>query len=1058
MGKGGGTEVEKNWKDMSWIGGSRHKHMSALDTITKTHVNAVDMNLATQSQEKQPVGAATTTVQTEAEEDGVKEIQPSLIRSSSWKKRSSRLSFKKFSISELADPTLVEPPKALVNQESTSWRSKSTSSLSNLAKRGSRIIRTSSPSTGHSRTPSTSITKPEKAVTTKTEATSAKILEPSSTVQSFHTSQRPAMPKADRPTSSFFNRSASSPQLSSNLKKPRSTEPLSIATADPPTTIPALPTLTRLQQFQSAPPELLRKKDELWNTFRALDQDHAKFNNKPSSFKIGVIKSSLLPFLRRYVDHPSNRNLRIEDLDRRINVLNKWWTGLLAMTSGREGYAIAPSDRPMILDALTGIMQRPEWKQVMTSGRQNKSKASSSSSLSASGSEFLADTVLNNARGMFTQNLLSQMNFAVDRLSLRTVAASVVAFCGKAIAYAFFYCPGVADILLGLWNVPQTTIRRVLDEVGILRNINTKDTAESIAHLFPSNLQHLCLKTVPTLMRTLRERSLTRKNLEFINWDGPWIGRWSGRDSDLCFSFTKHYLHLVCKILGEDATDRERICAPGAVFVYGQLLSIMDATISVHKNPSAPSQAVTFDDILGADVSATTIATRAPNTARLMAENRLIMLLREILSENYPAAPALKISFAAMFGNLLKAATKRTSVTDGDACFILCDFLEESMFILARFFRNAEDPMAFLDWPFWLDVLKRLGDSNNTMTEVRLYAFIYSLWGYITRDDSKKRDLCQGWLLEDEYAYRQFNHWCPMVRAYYQRLLIWRIARCDGDASELDLEIYACLLSLLQKVFSQYLYKRSMADQEGDMIPSSTPATPAPGRRLLIIRDDSITIPTAMSPAFLASPTNNSTYQKLTSLENLDRFSVSSESIEKTAKKRFVFLRHLNSFLSTTASIYSSEPASPKDSPPSSTHTPGESTGTSTPESRTSRPNTPPTPVPEYIPSRSFKFSLEWVDRAYPYRLDRKLYPPRLPPPAQMVLPKELTEAILLGDTVPSTKEEPASRYIGIALAEWSILVSECASFTERRQREGVPAGRVETPMLGVETFRKPIG
>ena len=1047
MAKGGGTEVEKSWKDMNWIG-SRHRH---------TNDDVIDMNLATQPQENQPMAAATTSVKTEPK-DVVKETQPDLIRSSSWKKRSSRLSFKKFSISELADPTLVEPPKALVTQETAGWRTKPTSSLSNLARRGSWIIRSSSPSTGHQRTPSTTIAKPEKAVTTKTETASAKIMELSSTVQPFHASQAPAVAKAVRPANPAFNRSASSPQLSSSLKKPKSTDRMSIVTVNSSTTIPALPTLTRLQQFQSASPEVIRKKDELWNAFRTLDQDHAKFNNKPSSFKIGVIKSSLLPFLRRYVDHASNQNLRIEDLDRRVNVLNKWWTGLLAMTAGREGYAIAPSDRPVILDALTGIMQRPEWKQVMSSlilNRQNKSKTSSSSSIPASGSEFLVDTILNNARDMFRQNLLSQMNFAVDRLQLRTVAASVVAFCGKAIAYAFFYCPGVADILLGLWNVPQTTVRRVLDEVGVRRNINTKDTAESIAHLFPSHLQHLCLRTVPTLMRALRDRSSVRKYFEFINWDGPWIGRWSGRDSDLLFSFTKHYLHLVCRTLGEDATDKERICAPGAVFVYGQLLSIMDATISVHKNPSAPSQAVTFDDILGADVPATTVAVRAPNTARPMAENRLIMLLREILSENYPALPAFKISSAVMFGNLLKAATRRTSVTDGDACFILCDFLEESMFILARFFRNAEDPMAFLDWPFWLDVLKRLGDSNNTMTEVRLYAFIYSLWGYITKDDRKKRDLCLGWLLEDEYAYRQFNHWCPMVRSYYHRLLVWRIARCDGDASELDLEMYTCLLSLLQKDFSQYLYKRSMAEQEGSMIPSSTPATPAPGRRLLIIRDDSITMPTAISPTFLASPANNSTYQNLGSFESLDRFSAGPE---KTTKKRFIFLRHLNSFLSTTASIYSSDSPSPKDSPPSSTHTPGESTGTSTPDSRRSRPNTPPTPVPEYIPNRSFKFSLEWVDRAYPYRLDRKVYPPRLPHPAQTVLPKELTEAILLGDTIPSAGEESASRYVGIALAEWSIVVSERALFTERRQREGVPPGRVEIPMLGVETFRKPIG
>ena len=153
----------------------------------------------------------------------------------------------------------------------------------------------------------------------------------------------------------------------------------------------------------------------------------------------------------------------------------------------------------------------------------------------------------------------------------------------------------------------------------------------------------------------------------------------------------------------------------------------------------------------------------APNTARLMAENRLIMLCREFLHNSPAVTETARSAFAGMFGALLKAATKRTSLHDHEACFILCDFLEESMFILARYHRGAEDPVAFLDWDFWFGVLKRLGDSNNTMTEVRLYSFVYSLWGFIARSQDKKRDICLKWLLEENFAYRQFNHWCPMV-------------------------------------------------------------------------------------------------------------------------------------------------------------------------------------------------------------------------------------------------------------------------------------------------------
>ena len=59
----------------------------------------------------------------------------------------------------------------------------------------------------------------------------------------------------------------------------------------------------------------------------------------------------------------------------------------------------------------------------------------------------------------------------------------------------------------------------------------------------------------------------------------------------------------------------------------------------------------------------------------------------------------------------------------------------------------------------------------------------------------------------------------------------------------------------------------------------------------------------------------------------------------------------------------------------------------------------------------------------------------------------------------PAIHEMANSKYSGVALAEWAGLVSECQSFYERRRLEGVVTLKfVETPTLGVETFRKPVG
>lgn len=48
-------------------------------------------------------------------------------------------------------------------------------------------------------------------------------------------------------------------------------------------------------------------------------------------------------------------------------------------------------------------------------------------------------------------------------------------------------------------------------------------------------------------------------------------------------------------------------------------------------------------------------------------------------------------------------------------------------------------------------------------------------------------------------------------------------------------------------------------------------------------------------------------------------------------------------------------------------------------------------------------------------------------------------------------------KYAGRALAEWDLVLVEFKEFCERRRAEGVPNhSQVETPTLGVETFRRP--
>lgn len=521
-----------------------------------------------------------------------------------------------------------------------------------------------------------------------------------------------------------------------------------------------------------------------------------RFYSRPSSSKCAVIRSTLLPFLKAHTEPLPNYTLKPEDLDRRVNVLNKWWTGLLEMLNGRNGESLSGSDRPYVLDAVTAIMIRPEWSvspstSTLRSARPSL-KSRSTTSLGSTLSDFLAESVVHNIRNTYVQNLLAQMAFVVDKMSIRSVPASVVAFCGKAIAYAFFYCDGVAEILVRLWSVSPNALKHVHTAHGSRNGGDLRQTAGKISGRFPACLRNLAFSSVRSMLRHLSSRPQVSIATSYIPWNGPWTGRWAGRDTDLFFSFTKYYYDLLSQHLPDNVSREEKICAPGYALVQAQLLTLLKGTIQrITSQPTIdPLKGPSFDDPMAEpDVSAAVLPISPVSMNRSMAENRLIMLLRDCLSGNAAITPKAQELFAESFQSLLKATASQTSRFDHLACFTLCDFLEEAIVIFVRYYQSVDTTVSNLDWAFWINVFKLMMESNNSMTEIRLCAFLYSLWGTITSDPSRRREVCLGWLLSEETFVRQFNHWCPMVRAFYMRLLVWRVGRFDAVASEHDTSV-----------------------------------------------------------------------------------------------------------------------------------------------------------------------------------------------------------------------------------------------------------------------------
>ncbi|KAF2147683.1 DUF1765-domain-containing protein [Myriangium duriaei CBS 260.36] len=828
---------------------------------------------------------------------------------------------------------------------------------------------------------------------------------------------------------------------------------------------------------------LPKKRDELWGVFRSLDGDFTKFSAKSTPFKANVIRQCLLPFLRNYADHPSNYHLRAEDLDRRVVILNKWWVGLIELVHGRNNQSMSGTDRPTILDALSGLMDRPEWRPSPSvfcplSRRTSDSPASASrsksdlASLASSGSDFLNESVLHNVRNLFVQNLNAQMAFVAEKMSLRNAAASLITFCGKAIAWAFFYCPGIADVLVREWLIDADSMKRVLQVHGISKFENLKDTSEEMALMFPPAIRSLAFTTLSKMTRSLKEEAELPAMSASMEMYGYWRDRWLGRESDLLYVFVKHFFILAHDYLPADAEKMQRIASPGMLVVQAQILINIDSTInrdvsSSQENSTSPSP--TFDDFLGGpDAVVSSLPILPPNAVRIMSENRLIMLIRDFLSDRVAEHSAARHLFAISFCDLLSACARGTSTFNHAACYTLCDLLEEALVILTRYEQSPICPAPVIDFNFWLDVFRKMLGSHNTVTEIRVFAFLYTSWNQLCSDPKRKEDLCLNLLLAKDVFETTFLHWCPMVRAYYMRLLCWRVARYDGEATEVDIKILETAFERLRSLWAYHLFDREKAESEGRNVDFFAPCNPAPGRRFLIVRTDTQIAP---GGAFLAfngiippSPVTTPETRPATILaaENLDRpLSIASNDSDGLSpdKEETGIRGFFRGIMGARKRSQSRDKKTTTPTKPPTTTAKATDDSANRPRDRQALTRAPP-PAPTYR-NYCFKFSLEFLPRPQGPRQAAKQQPqpmklmaPRLPMAAQKFLQER--EPDLPAEHAASPSGTAQIQYVGRALAEWTVIVSECQGFFDRRKSEGVPSDKeVETPTMGVELFRR---
>ncbi|TFB03974.1 hypothetical protein CCMA1212_003503 [Trichoderma ghanense] len=757
---------------------------------------------------------------------------------------------------------------------------------------------------------------------------------------------------------------------------------------------------TALTADESASEMPARIPDPLWSHFKNLDLEIRGFASKPVAQQCALVKTLLLPFLKSATSQQPLAGLRPEDVDCRASVLNKWWSAVLDMLEVQHQQPVPGLDRQLLFETATTVMMRMEWRQttpyflpLADRSPQDRVRARSSTNSSSNSSQtsdqsaMLAESAEHNIRTMFVSNLVRQMAFVVEKMSLRHVPPSLIEFAGKTCAYAFFFAPGVADILVRLWGLTPDLIRRVSESMGLGRNFNEPVDEEVVAS-FPPKLGSLAWSSPRTLWATLKRIPKMPLLVARVPWTGPWVMRWKGRDTDLLFIFCRYFHLLSDQFMPEGLSLTEKAQSPAFVLVHAQLLSILDGTIHRQAAFEPPHGSMLANSPRGAEAAALQMPMPPNNLMKSMAENRLVVLLKDVLADGTIEYAGARHTFAEAFSALLKAAASRTSRYNSTACSVLCDLLEEVLLIYHRAETDAH-PTCYIDWPFWIDVCKIALSSLNTLSEIRMISFIFTVWDAIAKDPEQKLLVCRDWLLTEETFNAFFNNWCPMVRAYYMRLLCWRICRDRGSQNDVDMEIFTLASKRLKSVWSHYLYLKQAAEEACQVPPATAPMSPTLGKRFIIIKHEVavpqpglfVTFDTFTKASSIISPANETTSDTALVTKN-------------DPKRKWSFLK-LWSFGTTASTTQNASEASPS-KPSSNEELQNARREVANSRSRQNTAATPPktagsddsvdsdgsNPVYEE-PKFTFKFVLGWPQQQQGPTLDRTLACPRLPTPAQ---------------------------------------------------------------------------
>ncbi|CAG8537061.1 6232_t:CDS:10, partial [Ambispora leptoticha] len=527
--------------------------------------------------------------------------------------------------------------------------------------------------------------------------------------------------------------------------------------------------------------------------YKALEKALGRFQSK-DRYKVDILKTLVIPWLKK------NNSINVADkyLQHGRMVLLKWWNILIANLPNA-----AYTDRTLYFEYWIGPLPQ--------------------SDRGDSYNGIPIESIIS-----YRGALLSTLSYAIDRLNQKGVYSNVISFCARVLALCFFKIPSVGFALLQGLPVKKLHIKRMLTEtVGDFESneVWIRKQNEKILPIFPDHLNILCFSNLQSWWRQFEnaKKILGEPPIEMA---GNWIRRWQSDDSELFFSFYKHY-HVVLKNylsphLSSLATSTTATTSPSSKFLsnpvnyittpgYLHLSAFFLNKIEslVHRNIHTITTVIQFEhprNVSGGAMAGAGGGNSMTGGGVLeMAGRRFVETLVSIVEHDI---------YEDMCNHWIKAVVKKTNMYDVEGVFCLLDFLDTLIMELdgrdsidtsndhqipdnininfstsfssissSSSSSSAGGLINILDIPFYLSLIKLLlSKSDHTITLLRTLSFIYTHFYLLTSKPSYLDQLVKDLLLGEEMFERLFCHWSRNVRIYFIRLLIWRVSRVAGGA------------------------------------------------------------------------------------------------------------------------------------------------------------------------------------------------------------------------------------------------------------------------------------